>query len=186
MEVQAGQDAAGPQRAGDASSAANCESFNAIPYFDRSPLSAITPRDVANFIGWLCDGETQGRRLAEERRARRVAEREAPLGSVELGPIKPLVLADATVRRILAPLRACLATTVHEGLIRHNPTVGAVLPHRATVGGGRRGRPRPHTGAARNVPAGAPPSFPPMFRFLAVTGLRWSELVGAALAGSSA
>jgi hypothetical protein len=133
MEVQAGQDAAGPQRAGDASSAANCESFNAIPYFDRSPLSAITPRDVANFIGWLCDGETQGRRLAEERRARRVAEREAPLGSVELGPIKPLVLADATVRRILAPLRACLATTVHEGLIRHNPTVGAVLPHRATV-----------------------------------------------------
>ena len=44
-----------------------------------------------------------------------------------------MVLADATVRRIVSPVRACLATAKREGLIRHNPADGAVLPHRPQV-----------------------------------------------------
>jgi integrase len=40
---------------------------------------------------------------------------------------------DATVRRIVSPLRACLATAVQENVIPHNPTVGMALPHRPRV-----------------------------------------------------
>ena len=36
------------------------------------------------------------------------------------------------MRRILCPLRACLGSAVHEGLIRSNPCAGAALPARAT------------------------------------------------------
>src|SRR3954447_24060360 len=76
----------------------------AIPYLDRRlrrTLEQVTPRDVAQFVGWLCDESEQGRYLA-----------------------------DATVRRILSPLRACLGSAVAEGLIRHNPCAGVSLPAR--------------------------------------------------------
>jgi hypothetical protein len=43
-----------------------------------------------------------------------------------------LPLADASVRRILCPLRACLGSAVHEGRIRANPCAGAALPTRST------------------------------------------------------
>src|SRR5215204_992898 len=79
----------------------------AFSYFDERlglKLSEVTPRDVANFLAWLTDEREQGKRLA-----------------------------DATVRRIFAPVRACLATAVREGLIRHNPATGAALPHRPKV-----------------------------------------------------
>jgi integrase len=64
-------------------------------------LEQITPRHVAEFIAWLCDEEAQKRHLA-----------------------------DATVRRILAPLRSCMRSAMREGLVRHNPTQGAALPAR--------------------------------------------------------
>jgi integrase len=44
--------------------------------------------------------------------------------------VKPYRLADGSVRRILAPVRSCLASAMREDLIRHNPTVGAALPSR--------------------------------------------------------
>lgn len=34
------------------------------------------------------------------------------------------------MRRVLAPLRACMASAVAEGVIRHNPTLGVALPAR--------------------------------------------------------
>lgn len=73
----------------------------AIPYLGRLRLEQITPRHVAEFVAWLCDERHQERRLA-----------------------------DATVRRILAPVRACLRSAMHEGVIRSNPTQGAALPAR--------------------------------------------------------
>lgn len=79
----------------------------AYPFFDERlgrTLSQIAPRDVANFIAWLCERKTPGG--------------------------KPL--SDSTVRNVLNPIRACLSTAVREGLIRHNPAHGAVLPHRLT------------------------------------------------------
>jgi site-specific recombinase XerD len=77
----------------------------AFPFFDERlgrTVSQITPRDVANNIGWLC-----------EQRLRNG---------------KPL--SDAKVRNALKPVSACLSTAVREGLIRHNPARGVDLPHR--------------------------------------------------------
>lgn len=73
----------------------------ALSFFGPVKLSQITPRDIANFIGWMCDSQKQGKRLA-----------------------------DATVRNALNPVRSCLTTAVQEGLIRHNPAQGASLPYR--------------------------------------------------------
>lgn len=104
----------------------------AFPFFDerrRRRLAQVTPRDIAEFIAWLCDEPEQGRRLAEEKRARKAEERGVLPHTLAL-EVKPLYLADATIRRILSPLRACLATAVEEGEIRTNPTVGANVPHR--------------------------------------------------------
>jgi integrase len=74
----------------------------ALRFFgDRLKLAQLTPRHIANFIGWLCDEAKQGQPLA-----------------------------DATVRNALNPVRSCLGTAVQEGLIRHNPAQGAALPYR--------------------------------------------------------
>jgi site-specific recombinase XerD len=103
----------------------------AIPFLDgqlHRSLTQITPRDVARFVGWLCDEREQGERAARERRVQ--LEREARHAEAEAIVAAPAYLADATVRRILASVRSCLATAMHEGLIRHNPTAGAALPVR--------------------------------------------------------
>jgi len=71
---------------------------------ERMRLTEITPSRVATFVGWLCDPAAQGNALS-----------------------------DSTVRNIMAPLRACLATAVREGLIRTNPAREVDLPHRPTV-----------------------------------------------------
>lgn len=74
----------------------------ALRYFGhRAKLSQITPREIANFVGWLCDEDQQGKRLA-----------------------------DATIRNALNPLRSCLATAIQEGLISRNPAQGVALPYR--------------------------------------------------------
>ncbi len=67
-------------------------------------LTEVTPFEGRRFVAWLCDESAQGRELS-----------------------------DATVRNIMAPLRACLATAVREGLIRSNPTRDVDLPHRPTA-----------------------------------------------------
>ena len=74
-------------------------------YFpERTRLTEITPSDVAGFIAWLCDPEKQGQALS-----------------------------DKSVRNYLGPLSACMASAVREGLIRHNPTRDADLPHRPSA-----------------------------------------------------
>ncbi len=129
----------------------------AYPFFDERlgrTISGITPRDVDRFIAWLCDEQVQGVRLA-----------------------------DATIRRTLAPLRSCLATARREGLIRHNPADGAVLPQRdeqrVTDGEEPEKRPRALTRAQLAVLLErVPERHRLLIRFLVATGLRWSELVG--------
>ena len=125
-----------------------------LPFFaDRlgRTVSRITPRDVANWVAWLCDADAQGRELA-----------------------------PATVRRILTVLRSCLATARREGLIRHNPADGAVVPHREEVeavgeGGRREVRvfTREQLDAVLRV---VHPHHRAMFLLLAGTGLRWGEV----------
>jgi integrase len=101
----------------------------AIPFLGRHRLEHITPRHIAEFVAWLCDEQAQGRRRAEERRellATRTGVRPQSLALVE----KPVRLADASVRRILAPVRSCLGAAKREDMIRHNPTAGTALPSR--------------------------------------------------------
>ena len=75
----------------------------ALAYFPpRLPLSEVTPREIAEFIGWLV---------------------KRPNG-------RGGTLSDKTVRNALGPLAACLATAKREGLIRANPVDGAALPYR--------------------------------------------------------
>jgi integrase len=124
----------------------------AFPFFDdkrRRRLGEVTPADVAEFIGWLCDEQAQGRALS-----------------------------DSTVRNILNPVRSCFATAVREGKVRSNPCAGAALPHRQQVqdNDGEEVRALSAEQLA-TVLAVVHPRHRLMFRFLAATGLRVSELV---------
>lgn len=103
-----------------------------LPYLDeklRRRVEGVTPRDVAGFVAWLCDETEQGRRIAIERRAALAEKRGVSASTLPL-KAEPVHLADATVRRILSPLRACLASAVTEGVRRDNPTIGVALPAR--------------------------------------------------------
>ena len=74
-------------------------------YFgERVRLVDVTPHTLAQFVAWLTDEGKQGRRYS-----------------------------DATVRNIVIPVRAAMATAQREGLIRHNPAQGLALPHRPAV-----------------------------------------------------
>jgi integrase len=125
----------------------------ALPFFGRLPksrqkLSAVTPRDVSNFIAWMIDAEEQGRELS-----------------------------DSTVRNAFNPVRACFSTAVRENLIRSNPTRDVALPHRPKVDENDGDHEvRVFTGdelltALRVVH----PKHRTLFRLLAETGLRISE-----------
>ena len=122
----------------------------AYPFFDvrlGRTLSGVTPRDIARWIAWLCDEGEQGRRLT-----------------------------DASVRRIAAPVRSCLATAKREGLIRHNPADGAALPHRPRIEDDEpkaRALTRAQLSMLLRV---AHPDYKLMFWFIAATGVRYSEL----------
>jgi integrase len=127
-----------------------------LPYLDgklRRRIEQVTPRDVAAFVGWLCDEREQGRYLA-----------------------------DATVRRILSPLRALMGSAVAEGVIRSNPTTGVALPARdeqRAIDAGTDGD-EPEVKALTTDELAAflavcPPRWQTFFRLLAATGLRVSE-----------
>lgn len=115
---------------------------------ERTRLTEITPSRVATFVGWLCDAEAQKRSLA-----------------------------DSTVRNIMAPLRACLATAVREGLIRSNPARDVDLPHRPTAEDAEdEVRAMTHEQLS-TVLALMPGHWQTFFWLLAATGLRVSEAI---------
>jgi integrase len=122
----------------------------ACPYFGkRRKLSEIGPADIAKFIRWLCDEEGRRKRLS-----------------------------DSTIRNILNPVRSCMATALHEGLIRSNPAAGAALPHRPKPEDDREEELRPlgRTELATFLSL-LPSRYRLFFRLLASTGLRISEAV---------
>jgi integrase len=125
----------------------------ALPFFDERlgrTLAQITPQDVANYIHWLSQQKTR---------------RDKPL-------------TPGTVQKALNPVRACLETAKREGLIRHNPTNGARIPKDRRVLDDEAEDVRPLTreqlAAFLQV---IHPKHRLMFRFLASTGLRVSELI---------
>lgn len=156
-----------------------------LPYLDgklRRRVEQVTPRDVANLIGWLCDDQAQGRRVAEERRAK-LAEGAGVAGHTLTTPIEPVYLSDGSVLRILSPLRACMGSAVAEGLIRHNPTTGVALPARdeqRAIDDGDDTEREVKSLSTDELAAFltvCPPRWQPFFRLLAATGLRISEAI---------
>jgi integrase len=115
---------------------------------ERTKLSEVTPSRVAVFVGWLCDEKSQGKTLS-----------------------------DSTVRNIMAPLRACLATAVREGIIRSNPARDVDLPHRPTAEESEeevRALSREQLSTLLEL---FPDRWRLFFTFLATTGLRISEAI---------
>jgi len=115
---------------------------------ERMRLTEVTPSRVAMFVGWLCDPAAQGN-----------------------------VLADSTVRNIMAPLRACLATAVREGLIRSNPARDVDLPHRPTAEDSEEEIRAMSREELSTLLALMPGRWRTFFWFLAATGLRVSEAI---------
>jgi integrase len=92
---------------------------------------------------------------------------------------KPLPLSDSTVRNALSPVRACFSTAVHEGVVRHNPTSGAAMPNRPSIEddeGEVRVLTREQLAGFLDMVKRLKPGHLLFFRFLAATGLRWSEI----------
>jgi integrase len=122
----------------------------ALRYFsERTRLTEIAPSQIAGFVAWLCDERKQGRALS-----------------------------DQTVRNILVPLRACLATAVREGLLRTNPSREVDLPHRPTA---EDMEDEEVKAMSRDELSRLLDTFPDRWRlffwFLAATGVRISEAV---------
>lgn len=72
-----------------------------IYFSERLRLVDVTPRHLAQFVGWLADERQQGKSLT-----------------------------DSSIANAVVPVRAALSTARREGLIRHNPATGLALPHR--------------------------------------------------------
>jgi integrase len=139
-----------------------------LPYFGATKrLAQLTPRDIANFVAWLCDERAQAKH-ADRLRA---DARQRPSGTQRKR------LSDSSVANIVKPVRACLATAVAEGLIRQNPARDVPMPHRSTVEDKEpeeiRALTRAHLSAFLAV---VHPKHRTLFRFLASTGLRVSEV----------
>jgi hypothetical protein len=126
----------------------------ALKHFDADlALTDLSPKMVADFIGWLVN-QPNGR------------------GGT---------LSDKSVRNALGPLMACLATAKREGEIATNPATGSALPHRPRIEEDDR-LPRPFpkiddTETMELVVQLVPPAHRVMFELLAATGVRRSELL---------
>lgn len=120
----------------------------ALRYFSsRTRLIDLTPTKIARFVSWLCDEREQEQALA-----------------------------DQTVRNIVVPLRACLATAVREGLLRSNPSREVDLPHRPTAEDAEDEQVKAMTRAELAAfLAASSPEWRLFFWFLAATGVRISE-----------
>lgn len=124
----------------------------AFRFFGQRKLSQLGRADVVKFVAWLCDqpGKRKGSRLS-----------------------------DQSVRRIVAPLKVCLASAHDEELIRANPAQGVRLPKRQAIDheDEQDARPltRPQLDAFLQI---VNPRHRLLFQFLAETGLRWGEVAG--------
>ena len=147
-----------------------------LPILGDLRLGSVTPRHIAEWVGWLCDPGEQGRRVALEKRARKAARLKVLPSSLPLA-IEPVHLADATVRRIAAPLRSLFASAVREGAIRANPCNQMILPYRPRIeeADAEKAKAMTRTELAtffRIVPS----KWRLLFEVLAATGIRWGEL----------
>jgi integrase len=130
----------------------------ALQYFpERTRLTDITPSQIASFVGWLC-----------------AQTRPAPAND---NPTRRVPFSDSSVRNIVVPLRACLATAVREGVIRSNPAREIDLPHRPSVDGTEEEIRAMNQQELATLLGLLPERWRLLFWFLASTGLRISEAI---------
>ena len=130
-----------------------------LDYFpERTRLTEITPMRIAEFVAWLCE------------QTKPAPTKDHP------GRCEPL--SDKTIRNVMGPLRACLATAVREGLIRSNPARDIDLPHRPTAEDTEDEEVRVmNEEELRALLKQFPEQWRLFFWFLAATGLRISEAI---------
>jgi integrase len=157
------------------------------PYFgDKVRLTEVRPTAVAKFVAWLMDEKAQGERVAKERqqaalarlRAKAIKAGKNPdtIAAPEMPKEPKLALSDATIRNIMAPLNACLATARKEGLVRDNPARETDLPYREAEEDQEEEQVKAlSTEELPIVLALIPERRRLFFRVLAATGLRISE-----------
>lgn len=152
-----------------------------IPVLGHLTLAELTPADVRALALWLHDDEAQGERRAKARRADKAARLGVSPTTLPL-EVKPVVLADRTVARIVCPLSAALSSAVNDGLIDRNVVRDAVLPKRDDQRAVDEGRDADDEQAKAMTEAellafmeACPEEWRPFFMLLAGTGLRWSE-----------
>lgn len=139
-----------------------------LPFFgERQKITTVTPRLVSSFVSHL------------------VAKPAKPLNAIESrrpDPSEPrATLSDDSIRRIMAPLKACLADAVQEGVIPSNPTSGVRLPRRPKIEEDEDAPVKALTEAElKAVLLCAPEEHRTLLEFLALTGLRISECLGVA------
>lgn len=128
-------------------------------YFpERLRLTEVTPVAVSKFGAWL-------RQQTKPAPTKKDKDRRVPLS-------------DATVKRIMAPLRACLRTAVEEGLIRSNPAREVRLPRRVVAEAEEDEQVKAMSREElATFLAITPARSRLLFTFLAATGLRISEAV---------
>jgi integrase len=124
----------------------------------RLRVTEVTPRKAAEFGRWLRE-QTKPSPTEDE-------------------PERRVPLSDATVKRIMAPLQACLRTAVQEGVIRSNPARDVKLPARAVVDDGEAEQVKAmSTEQLSTILALIPQRHSLLFKLLAATGLRISEAI---------
>ena len=110
-------------------------------------LRDVKPEEIRAFVGWLCDERIQGRRLT-----------------------------DATVTRIMAPVKAMFADAYEDGVIAREPTRHVRLPNRQASEPVEDEPVKAMTRAELAAFMDAcPEDWRTFFHFLAVTGVRISE-----------
>lgn len=149
-----------------------------VPFFTtQAKLAHIQPKDVRAFVDWLCDGEQQ---QAHQNGLLRAENKQRQIRDKEPKPLltAPVELSDATVRRIVSPLRSLLRCAVDDGLIRYNPARETKLPYRPATDDNDEEEKRPLTRTQLAKLLGDVASdHRLMFRFLASTGLRIGECI---------
>lgn len=124
------------------------------------------------------DSETSPARTLAETEQQRGRDYRALVEVARRQKLSPRRLSDKTVRNVIGTLRACFSTAVREGLVRHNPARDVALPHRPSADDIEHEEVRALTrDQLATILKLAHPRHRLMLRFLAATGLRWSELI---------
>lgn len=125
---------------------------HAIPYFRQMPLAEIEPRDIKAF-------------------AMHVTRK-----PIHVGTDRERLRSAASLRLVLAPLKALLATAFEDGLIRSNPAANVRIASPIVLADEKRARAL-SSRELRTLLGKVVPEWRPFIELLACTGLRIGEAV---------